>query len=108
MPPEARNAGARRRTVRWVPAEARACPTMPASALPGRRPSTRRRATGRRIYLARRSTDRSKDAARRHKPDDQTQALRIALALCGLTLELSRAAKRHRLGRIVRHRPTLT
>src|SRR5690606_22320384 len=49
------------------------------------------------------ATDRPKhnDAERRHEPDDQTQALRIALALCGLPLELSRAAKRHRLERIV-------
>ena len=57
--PEARNVDARRRTVHRNPAEAKACPTMPASALPGRRPSTPRRATGRRINLARRSSDRS-------------------------------------------------
>src|SRR5690606_22862701 len=53
---------------------------------------------------SRAAIDRPKhnDAERRHEPDDQTQALRIALALCGLTPELSRTAKRCRLERIVR------
>src|SRR5690606_39169258 len=79
--PLAMTLGARRRTIRWEPPEAKACPPRWSHrpALPGRRRGARSRDTGRRINLARRSTGRSTRRVAKRRAERRGAAAATAL-----------------------------